>query len=847
VSNAYGRGASFSIPPGGSYRCLLDNRVTNPGFLTINKRAVDVNGTEVFTAQDFPMSVNPIVGSFSIDTSGGDDDRVLFEEYTRTRRMALPAGTYRFVENPTADFLLQEMTCTGGAFTLLNGPGRINGADITVAAGANVVCELTNAPGSNTTLRIRKNTLTTGGRLFQDPTRFTFNAPNESFQLASLAGSGASSERLLSIPANRTVRITEDQIAGWRLTDITCSSGVVTPVRNAGNDLIGLDIVVAVNETPTCSFSNSGDQTRLTVVKATERAGTAAASTQPFTFRGDQGTFTLDTSGTTSTPAEVSFARGAGAVTILEDALAGWTLDRITCIESSGRAVTTAAAASGTSSGVTVTMIAGDQVRFTFVNAEGDTPPPPNRAPLCADRIATVVAGASVDVAPSCSDPDGDAVAVSLGTVAPTKGTVSIVAGQLRYSAAAGASGTDSFTYVGTDARAMASAPATVTVTITSPPPSRPELSVANASVTEGTGPGTTTLRFVLRLSSPAPSTGATVVVATAPGAATSPADYGQLSRTVTFAAGEQEAAVDVDVVRDALDETDETFELRFTDPDGLTLAAASAVGTIVDDDEPALQTGTMRVVLDAVPDDGQDVTFSGSGSIGTFSLDDDADAVLPRERAFTVPAGPVTVMQAAVPTGWTFTGATCVGATAAVDVAARSTTVTVSAAATVTCTFTNTKDAPPPPPPPPPPPVPDCPGGDVVADFRRFKVGNSPGYPFRTPSVAVTLPAGRYELTLVGADRNHRAGFQAEQRDERYVLELLDASGNVVLTTGSTADLAETATITTQVVGVYDVPGGVVAVRARHVLVSASGQHTVADINSVEVVCASFRGRTSG
>lgn len=662
LTNSFGRGASFVAPPGARYFCYLDNVVTNPGYLTLNKRLLDINGNEIGSVDDFRMFLNPVVGNFTIDVDPTDQDRILFEEYTRTRRMALPAGTYRFVENATADYSLQEMTCTGGAVTLIPGPGRINGADIVVGAGANVVCDLVNGPGSSTTLRVRKNTLTTGGRLFQDPTRFTFNAPGQTFQLASLPGGGVSNERVLSIAANRTVRITEDQIAGWRLTDITCSTGIVTPVRDTANLLIGMDIVVGPNESPTCSFSNSSDQTRLTVAKVTERGGATITSTQAFAFRGDAGAFTLDTStATTAVPNEVSFARTAGAVTVLEDAVSGWSLDRVTCVEASGRTLTTAPASAGTSAGIAVTMIAGDQVRCTFVNVEGVAPPPVNRAPVCLDRTGTVTAGAFLDIAPSCTDPDNDTFVVTLGTTAPTKGTVAIVAGQLRYTANPGTSGTDTFTYLATDTAGLPSTPATVTITITTPPPppppAPPALTVANVSVVEGTGAGTTTLRFVLRLSAPAPTGGASVAVATAPGSATSPADYTHVARTVAFSAGQQEANVDIAVERDALDETDETLRLIMSTPTGMTLTAAEATGTIIDDDEPALPPVTVTITDFLCIEEGQPnqstrfefiVTLSapaqtGGVTIGYRTVDGEARAgvdYLAATGTVTIPAG---------------------------------------------------------------------------------------------------------------------------------------------------------------------------------------------------------------
>jgi hypothetical protein len=89
-----------------------------------------------------------------------------------------------------------------------------------------------------------------------------------------------------------------------------------------------------------------------------------------------------------------------------------------------------------------------------------------NNAPTCSNTSGNVNAGGSVDVAPSCSDPDSDPLAYAIAGQG-TKGTASVVGGQLRYVAHTGTSGTDTFTYTADDGWGGASAPADVTITIT--------------------------------------------------------------------------------------------------------------------------------------------------------------------------------------------------------------------------------------------------------------------------------------------------------------------------------------------------------------------------------------------
>ena len=92
-----------------------------------------------------------------------------------------------------------------------------------------------------------------------------------------------------------------------------------------------------------------------------------------------------------------------------------------------------------------------------------------NGAPVAADRTTAVPGGATdvvVDLADAVSDPDGDTLAVTVGT-APTHGTVALVGDrEIRYTPAAGWAGTDTFTYVATDPLGLSG---TGTVTVTTP------------------------------------------------------------------------------------------------------------------------------------------------------------------------------------------------------------------------------------------------------------------------------------------------------------------------------------------------------------------------------------------
>jgi chitinase len=215
------------------------------------------------------------------------------------------------------------------------------------------------------------------------------------------------------------------------------------------------------------------------------------------------------------------------------------------------------------------------------------TAPPANAVPVCVDRMGSVEAGSSVDVAPSCSDGDNDTLSFAIGSPG-SKGVASVVNGVLRYAANVGASGTDVFTYTASDGRGGVSAPATVTITITGVPPvPLPTISVASVSVCEGTSKYPTKMRFTVTLSAPAPAGGVTVSYTTADGTAAADSDYTAASGTLTFAPGQRTKTVDVLIVADSVDELDETLSLRLSAPSGATLGADVATGTIVDDDVP--------------------------------------------------------------------------------------------------------------------------------------------------------------------------------------------------------------------------------------------------------------------
>jgi hypothetical protein len=97
--------------------------------------------------------------------------------------------------------------------------------------------------------------------------------------------------------------------------------------------------------------------------------------------------------------------------------------------------------------------------------------------------------------------------------------------------------------------------------------------------------------------------------------------------------------------------------------------------------------TATLTITQDSLPNSAEN--FNYTSDLGSFVLDDDANATLPRKRVFTnLTPGAYTITQTA-PSGWTLQSLNC-GAGHDVDLSTSSVTVNLVPADQVTCTFKN-------------------------------------------------------------------------------------------------------------------------------------------------------------
>ncbi len=89
------------------------------------------------------------------------------------------------------------------------------------------------------------------------------------------------------------------------------------------------------------------------------------------------------------------------------------------------------------------------------------------------------------------------------------------------------------------------------------------------------------------------------------------------------------------------------------------------------------------------------------------------------------------------------------------------------------------------------------------------------PGHARSDPQ-PIRLSCSRYEVVLTSTDLHHAAGYQSDQTEERWFLQVLGSGGEIIFTSAPTPDLPDHLTEAEYSVGVTDLTGAV-AVVARH------------------------------
>ena len=157
-----------------------------------------------------------------------------------------------------------------------------------------------------------------------------------------------------------------------------------------------------------------------------------------------------------------------------------------------------------------------------------------------------------------------------------------------------------------------------------------PALSIGNVTLAEGTG-GTTAFNFAVTLS-PASTQPVTVAFATANGTATAGSDFTAASGTLTFNPGVTTRTATVNVTADAISEANEQFTVQLSAPTNATISGGTGVGTINNDDVPALS------IADATVPEGNAGT-----SIATFTVSLSASSPVPVSVTYATANGTAT------------------------------------------------------------------------------------------------------------------------------------------------------------------------------------------------------------
>lgn len=124
----------------------------------------------------------------------------------------------------------------------------------------------------------------------------------------------------------------------------------------------------------------------------------------------------------------------------------------------------------------------------------------------------------------------------------------------------------------------------------------QPALSINDRTVTEGDAGSSTQVVFTVSLNSASGKT-VTVHYATADGTAIAGEDYLPAAGQLSFAPGVTSQTITVIVVGDNLREGNETWTVQLSNPVNATLGDATGLGTITDDDTPALSIQDSSIV----------------------------------------------------------------------------------------------------------------------------------------------------------------------------------------------------------------------------------------------------------
>src|SRR5215216_2313639 len=249
-SSDTGNTATFNAQSGETIKCVFTN--TQHASLTVIKETDPASDPQDF---DFDLTGTGLPTDLDLDTDAGDATLPSSQVFSLN---AAQLGAKTVIESIVPGWTLTDLECTGaGADSSTNTGTRT--ATLDIDAGENVVCTFTNT--KNASVTIVKNAVP------DDAQDFAFVTTGSGWGGFSLDDDGdpalPSSRSFTFAAANLGAKtVTESGVAGWTLTDITCTGD-----DNASDAGSTATLDVDAGEAIVCTFTNARDVGRLEVVK----------------------------------------------------------------------------------------------------------------------------------------------------------------------------------------------------------------------------------------------------------------------------------------------------------------------------------------------------------------------------------------------------------------------------------------------------------------------------------------------------------------------------------------------------------------------------------------------------
>ena len=305
--NSTDNAVTFVATPGMSLSCSVTNTPDTPTII-VRKTTVGAAGTFAFTvtspspAQDPSKAFNIVVGA---------DATVSSSSYN-----LLTGLTYSVNETDPGDIWAEgPLNC--GAFGSGVGDGPVA---VTVNAGDDVVCTITNSALGNVT--VIKDVVGANGTF-----GFSMTPTPGPFSLTTVGGTA--NRDFLNLTPDTYTLVETDETADFDGTSLTCVSTVTGKVVPVDVGTLTATISLANGEWVTCTFTNT-ERAHILVNKVTNPSG----NTTPFDFTLTPGNaFTLTDEGA---PVDSGPIPSNTAYTLTESAEAGWVVTGFACTGGTG-------------------------------------------------------------------------------------------------------------------------------------------------------------------------------------------------------------------------------------------------------------------------------------------------------------------------------------------------------------------------------------------------------------------------------------------------------------------------------------------------------------------------------